>query len=197
MSPHPLLVGAVQELARDAGADRAARRGVVAAKRARARDDPGLARTAVRQRACDRMVDAVSGRPRPISTPGYRWMRDRFWYDAPDAARRRRASVDRHGPGRADRVGRPRRAPSSGTSSCRSSTGPSFAIIRCAAPPCLPAAAYIVFARTCAAQVLRSASIRLEGLTIDSPLALSDSAPAHLQIVGRLGGRRVRRPRDP
>ena len=188
MSPHPLLVGAVQELARDAGADR-----LLAVGSVRRNEDEhetilgSLAQLYVRGHAIE-WSTLCARDARPIATPAYRWMRDRFWYDAPGApagAKVARRS-DRRGPGQAIAS-----AVHAGTFlwdfELSLADWPELRDHQVHGAVVLPAAAYIVFARTCAAQVLRSSTIRLESLTIDSVLTLSESAPSHLQIVGRLG----------
>ena len=87
MSPHPLLVGAIDEAARDAGVQR-----VLAVGSAR-RDESerenlldALSRLYVRGHDVH-WPGLFDGRsPQLVSLPPYRWRREHFWYDAPATA---------------------------------------------------------------------------------------------------------------
>jgi acyl transferase domain-containing protein len=80
MSPHPLLVGAIQDLAREAGADDVL--GVGSLRRdesERASLLGSVAELYVHGHAIDWV--AMGGRGRVVSLPAYRWQRERYWYE--------------------------------------------------------------------------------------------------------------------
>src|SRR5205085_250740 len=99
---------------------------------------------------------------RVVSVPTYRWQRERFWYDAGSGGAGAATTRDRsiNGPGLAVAS-----AVHAGTFfwdfDLSLDTWPALGDHQLHGAVVIPAAAYITFARTCAAQVLRSASIEL------------------------------------
>ena len=179
MSPHPLLVGAVQEMLRDAGVD-----GLAIGSTRRDEDELSVIRaslatlhvTGAAALDWERHFDNTC---RVVATPAYPWQRERFWYDAPaDTALR----------GRADLLGEPlcpSLQPSTSYFDFEVSTDwlPFLAEHRVRKSVVVPAAFFLEVAGEGARRVLETPSVRFDRVTIGNALVLPATGTRVVQLV--------------
>ena len=176
MSSHPLLVGAVQEMLRDADAQ-----GIAIGSSRRDADEPSALRSSVLSLyvaggAVDWNRLWPSGRV--VATPSYPWQRERYWFEAPPPAARPRAG---------DLLGEPfaaalRRDTLFWEFELSTGTVPSLADHRVRGAVVVPAAMMIELAREAGRRAFGRDVQAVEHTTIASALVVPEGASLTVQI---------------
>ena len=184
MSPHPLLVGAIQEMLQDAaGSD-----GLSLPSLRREEDEPSIIRTTLAtlhvagaEIPWERQFQA---RYAPVTAPLYPWQRERFWWENPATTGRGQSS---------DLLGEPfRPARQDHTLYWEFNLGldgvPSLADHRVRGATVVPAALFLELALEAAARTLGSQTVTLDRVALSAALVLPASGSRTVQIVFSIDG---------
>jgi acyl transferase domain-containing protein/acyl carrier protein len=179
MSPHPLLVSAVQETGSEVQAP------VIALPSLRRDEDELLVvRASVGALHCQgRNVTWAALAPpggRVVGLPAFPWQRERFWFDAPAVSRSQ--SVSR------DPLGRPMRLSLQPRTAyfefeISTDTFPYLGDHRVRGAVVVPAAFFFTAAGEAAKRALGGAQSRFEGLVVSNALVLPEGRPRLVQLV--------------
>ncbi|WP_437873438.1 SDR family NAD(P)-dependent oxidoreductase [Sorangium sp. So ce363] len=188
MSPHPLLVPAVEEMLQSSGKPGVA---VGSLRRGQAERETlleSLGALWVHDRALE-WKRLFPGGYRRVSLPAYAWQRERYWIEAPVAG------------GRAgEATGHPLlgvRVPAAGTDAVfeallRLNKHPWLSDHRVAGQVLVPGAALAELVLAAATQGMASAAPRVTGLVLQAPLVLPETGSRRLQVVlGEAAGEAV------